>query len=320
MSRHARAGEHEPVLLQACLAGLAIRADGFYVDGTYGRGGHAAAVLERLGPTGRLLAFDKDPDAVRAAKERFGGDARFRIVHGSFTMLERTVEAQETRSGVDGILLDLGVSSPQLDEAARGFSFQAEGPLDMRMDPGSGESAAEWLARAGEDEIARVLFEYGEERFSRRIARAIVERRAERPVATTRELAELIAAAVPTREKGKHPATRSFQALRILINKELDNLEDVLAQCVRVLGPGGRLCVISFHSLEDRRVKRFIRDHSRPPPPPKGAPRGLPVPEIAPPLRAVGKAVVADAAEVDRNPRARSAVLRCAERVAGAGE
>lgn len=317
MSRHARAGEHEPVLLQACLAGLAIRPGGFYVDGTFGRGGHAAAILEKLGTDGRLLAFDKDPDAVRAARERFGGDARFRIVHGSFTMLERTVEEQDRMTRVDGILLDLGVSSPQLDDAERGFSFQSEGPLDMRMDPGSGESVAEWLARADEAEIARVLFEYGEERFSRRIARAIVEQRGETPLATTRDLAELVAAAVPTREKGKHPATRSFQALRIHINKELDDLDEVLAQCVRVLAPGGRLCVISFHSLEDRRVKRFIRDNSRTRRPPKGLPRGLPLPDAAPPLRAIGKAAVADADEVGRNPRARSAVLRCAERVAG---
>ncbi|HEX7029730.1 MAG TPA: 16S rRNA (cytosine(1402)-N(4))-methyltransferase RsmH [Gammaproteobacteria bacterium] len=316
MSGTPRQGEHEPVLLQACLAGLAVRPDGFYVDGTFGRGGHAAAVLERLAAGGRLLAFDKDPDAVRVARERFGGDARFRIVHGSFTMLERTVDEQGDAGRVDGILLDLGVSSPQLDDAARGFSFQSEGPLDMRMDPTAGKSVAEWLAEADETEIARVLFEYGEERFSRRIARAIVERRAEQPLRTTRDLAELIAAAVPTREKGKHPATRSFQALRILINKELDDLDEVLAQCVRVLAPGGRLCVISFHSLEDRRVKRFIRDHSRPPRPPKGLPRGLPVPEQRSPLRPVGKAVIADAAEVDRNPRARSAVLRCAERVA----
>lgn len=233
-------------------------------------------------------------------------------------MLERTVEEMGRMAKVDGILLDLGVSSPQLDDAARGFSFQSEGPLDMRMDPTSGESVAEWLAHADEADIARVLFEYGEERFSRRIARAIVECRTESPLTTTRELAELIATAVPTREKGKHSATRSFQALRILINKELDDLDEVLAQCTRVLGPGGRLCVISFHSLEDRRVKRFIRDHSRPPRAPRGLPRGLPpVSAAPPPLRAIGKAIVADAAEVDRNPRARSAVLRCAERVVG---
>lgn len=315
MSREARQGGHEPVLLGACLEGLAVRSDGYYVDGTFGRGGHSAALLARLGPEGRLLAFDKDPEAVAAAEARFGADPRFRIVHGSFTMLARVVAEEERTGKVDGILLDLGVSSPQLDDPARGFSFQSEGPLDMRMDPTAGESAADWLARADEAEIARVLFEFGEERFARRIARAIVARRAEAPLATTRELAELVASAVPTREKGKHPATRTFQALRILINRELDDLDDALAQSVDVLASGGRLCVISFHSLEDRRVKRFIRDNARPAPPPKGAPRGLPITAPPPRLRAVGKPVYADAAEVDRNPRARSAVLRCAERV-----
>ncbi len=316
MSRVPRQGEHEPVLLHACLEGLAVRPDGFYVDGTFGRGGHAAAMLAGLAPGGRLLAFDKDPEAVRAATLRFGADTRFRIVHGSFTMLERIVEEAGCSGKVDGILLDLGVSSPQLDDAARGFSFQSEGPLDMRMDPTSGESVAAWLSHADEGEIARVLFEYGEERFARRIARAIASRREQSPLVTTSELAELVAAAVPTREKGKHPATRTFQALRILINKELDDLDDVLAQCVRVLAPHGRLCVISFHSLEDRRVKRFIRDNARPPHV-SGLPRGLPVPHAEPALRTVGKAMVADADEVNRNPRARSAVLRCAERTAG---
>lgn len=310
---------HEPVLLDACLEGLAIKADGYYVDGTFGRGGHAAAVLERLGRAGRLLAFDKDPAAVAAARERFGGDARFRIVHGSFTMLEQVVEDEGRVGKVSGVLLDLGVSSPQLDDPARGFSFQSEGPLDMRMNPEAGPSVAEWLAAADEADIANVIFEFGEERFSRRIARAIVARREEQPLVTTRDLAELVAAAVPTREKGKHPATRTFQALRIHINKELDDLDAVLAQCVRVLAPGGRLCAISFHSLEDRRVKRFIRDHSRAAPPPRGLPRGLPLPEpAAPQLRAVGKAQTAGAAELSRNPRSRSAVLRCAERTEAA--
>jgi len=306
--------EHEPVLLDACLEMLNIRANGRYVDGTFGRGGHAAAMLERLGPAGRLLAFDKDPAAIQAAQQRFGADARFRIVHGSFTMLERIVEEEGLKGGVDGILLDLGVSSPQLDDAARGFSFQSEGPLDMRMDPTRGESVAEWLAHADERDITQVLFDFGEEKFARRIARSIVERRAEQPLVTTRNLSELVAAAVTTREKGKHPATRTFQALRILINRELDDLDDVLSQSVHVLAPHGRLCVISFHSLEDRRVKRFIRDNSRPAPPPKGAPRGLPPQESAPPLRPVGKAIHAGLAETARNPRARSAVLRCAER------
>lgn len=291
-----------------------MRSGGCYVDGTFGRGGHSAAILGRLGVAGRLLAFDKDPDAVAAAQRRFGEDPRFRIVHGSFTMLRRIVAEEQRLGRVDGVLLDLGVSSPQLDEAARGFSFQSEGPLDMRMDTSAGETVAEWLAHAAEEDIVRVLFEFGEERFARRIARAILARRAEAPLATTRELAELVADAVPTRERGKHPATRTFQALRIHINKELDELDDVLAQALQVLAPGGRLCVISFHSLEDRRVKRFMRDHSRPPPPPKGAPRGLPIVTPPPLLRAVAKAVRAGAEEVARNPRARSATLRIAER------
>lgn len=314
MSQDPGKREHEPVLLDACLEALNVRPDGCYVDGTFGRGGHAAAVFEKLGSEGRLLAFDKDPQAIESAQQRFGADTRFRIVHGSFTMLERIVEEENLQGRVDGILLDLGVSSPQLDDATRGFSFQSEGPLDMRMDPTSGASVAGWLAHADERDIAQALFDFGEEKFARRIARSIVARRAEQPLTTTRELSELVAAAVPTREKGKHPATRTFQALRILINKELDDLDDVLAQSVRVLAPQGRLCVISFHSLEDRRVKRFMRDKSRSAPPAKGLPRGLPVAATEPPLRLVGKAVYADAAEVARNPRSRSAVLRCAER------
>lgn len=305
---------HVPVLLDACLSALAVKPGGCYVDGTFGRGGHAGAILDRLGDAGRLIAFDKDPQAVETARERFGEDPRFRIVHGSFTMLGRVVEEEGRKGQVDGILLDLGVSSPQLDDAARGFSFQSEGPLDMRMDPTAGESAADWLAHADEADIARVLFEFGEERFARRIARAIVARRMESVLATTRDLADLVAAAVPTREKGKHPATRTFQALRILVNSELDDIALVLDQCIEVLAPRGRLCVISFHSLEDRIVKRFVRDRSRPPQPPAGAPRGLPLPQSVPPLRPVGKAVYADADEVARNPRARSAVMRCAER------
>lgn len=315
MNDAAEHGDHQPVLLDECLEALAVRPDGCYVDGTFGRGGHAGAILDRLGPAGRLLGFDKDPQAVAAARGKFGADSRFRIVHGSFAMLGRVVEEEGRMGRVDGVLLDLGVSSPQLDDAARGFSFLADGPLDMRMDPSAGESVAEWLGRASEAEITEVLFAFGEERFSRRIARAIVAHRAEAPLATTRELAELIEAAVPVREKGRHPATRAFQALRIRVNRELDDVDAALAQTVDVLADRGRLCVISFHSLEDRRVKRFIRDHSRPAPPPKGAPRGLPVADVTPPLRSLGKAVRASAAEVARNPRARSAVMRSAERV-----
>lgn len=307
--------DHRPVLLEAALEGLAIRPDGYYVDGTFGRGGHASELINRLGPGGRLLAFDKDPAAIAVANEKFRDDARFRIVHGSFTMLEQVVAEEKMTGAVDGVLLDLGVSSPQLDDAERGFSFRAAGPLDMRMDTSRGESAAEWLARAPEEEISLVIRDYGEERFHRRIAGAIVAAREEAPIETTAQLAEIVSAAVPTREKGKHPATRAFQAIRIHINRELDDLDEVLVQAEKVLASGGRLSVISFHSLEDRRVKRFMRDHSRPAPPPKGLPKGLPVPEEAPPMRLVGKAIKADLEEVDGNPRARSAVLRIAERV-----
>lgn len=303
---------HRPVLLEASLQALNIRPDGFYVDGTFGRGGHAAAILAKLGPKGLLLAFDKDPDAVASAREKFEGDARFRIVHGSFTMLKQVVQSENSLGRVDGVLLDLGVSSPQLDDAGRGFSFQQEGPLDMRMNPEAGQSAADWLNSAPEKEISEVIRDFGEEKFHRRIAAAVVKYRAEQALRTTREFAELVAEAVPVGEKGKHPATRTFQAVRIHINKELDDLDAVLEQALDVLAPGGRLAVISFHSLEDRRVKRFMREHSRP----KPVPRGLPAPMETPPLKLIGKAIRADLDEIDVNPRARSAVLRVAERAA----
>lgn len=310
---NARQAVHRPVLLEEALAALAVRADGVYVDGTFGRGGHAAAILARLGPEGRLLAFDKDPDAVATAEDRFGADARFSIRRGAYTMLERVAQEERLTGRIDGVLLDLGVSSPQFDEPKRGFSFQEDGPLDMRMDPDGGASAAEWLRDASEGEIVRVLREYGEERFAKRIARRIVERRAERPLERTAELAELVAAAVPTRERGKHPATRTFQALRIAVNNELDELREVLAQAVRVLARGGRLCVISFHSLEDRIVKRFMREQARPD---AGLPDlPYPVASTAPALRLVGKAVRPGEREIRDNPRARSAVLRVAGRV-----
>lgn len=305
--------EHKPVLLAEVLTALRIRADGIYLDGTFGRGGHAGAILAQLGPEGRLLATDKDPAAVAAAQQRFGADPRFQIVRGSFSMLGSLVAECGWTGRVDGILLDLGVSSPQLDQAERGFSFRAEGPLDMRMDPESGESVADWLAHADEADIARVLFEYGEERHARRIARAIVQRREsdQGPVRTTGELAELISRASPTRERHKDPATRSFQALRIFINRELEDLDAFLPQSVDMLAPGGRLAVISFHSLEDRRVKRFIRAEERGP----EVPRNLPVaPVHHPRLRSVGKSIRAGDAEVRANARARSAVLRVAER------
>ncbi|MDO9372722.1 MAG: 16S rRNA (cytosine(1402)-N(4))-methyltransferase RsmH [Gammaproteobacteria bacterium] len=313
MTASAGIHSHIPVLLEEALAGLAIKPDGLYVDGTFGRGGHAAGLLQRLGRDGRLLALDKDPQAVQAGLEGLAADRRFMIERGSFSMLKRHVEGRGWLGKVDGVLLDLGMSSPQLDDPARGFSFLKDGPLDMRMDPDSGISAAAWLAQAAEDEIVEVLREYGEERYARRIARAIIAARAHTPITTTRQLAELVSAANPRWERDKHPATRSFQALRIFINHELDELDACLTQCIDVLAPGGRLAVISFHSLEDRLVKRFIRREAR------GIELPLDIPvthaELHPRWRAVGKAVRASAAEVAANPRARSAVLRIAERL-----
>lgn len=304
-------GSHHPVLLQEALEALAVREDGIYVDATFGRGGHAAAILERLGPQGALYAMDRDPEAIAAA-ERFVGDHRFHITRGSFAMLGAMAQAAGIDGRVSGVLLDLGVSSPQLDDARRGFSFHGDGPLDMRMDPDQGESAADWLSHAGEQEIVRVLKEYGEERFARRIARAILAARQETPITRTGRLAEIISAAVPKREPGKHPATRSFQAIRIHINRELEELETVLPQAVDLLAPGGRLAVISFHSLEDRLVKRFMRRECKG----EELPLDLPVTGTAQGrLRLVGKARTAGEAELRDNPRARSAVLRVAERL-----
>jgi 16S rRNA (cytosine1402-N4)-methyltransferase len=306
-------GIHVPVLLDEVLSALAIKSDGVYVDATFGRGGHARAILERLGPDGRLLMMDRDPAAIEHAHREFGADPRVAIRHANFSELG---EWDATREGLDGVLLDLGVSSPQLDDAARGFSFQSDAPLDMRMDPATGESAAGFLARADEGEIADVLFRYGEERMSRRIARAIVARRATAPIRGTRELAELVERALGRRERNKHPATRTFQALRRKVNDEPGSLERALPAAAAALKPGGRLAVISFHSLEDRTVKQFIRGAQ-----PAPVRRGLPVPPVAaPPLRDVARAQVPDDEEIARNPRARSAVLRVAERVApGAG-
>ena len=304
---------HEPVLLAEVLAGLSIQPDGVYVDGTFGRGGHAGAILAELGPRGRLVAMDRDPEAVQSAEQQFGADPRFEIEQCAFTMLSEVLARRQLQGRVNGLLLDLGVSSPQLDDATRGFSFSADGPLDMRMDPSAGSSAAEWLETAGESEISRVLKTYGEERFSRRIARAIVEVRHTDPLRTTRQLADLIAAAVPVRERNKHPATRSFQAIRIYINKELDEVTAVLEQVPEVLAPQGRLAVISFHSLEDRIVKRFIRDEYRgEQPPPEFPLAGM---DYVPRMRPVGRAIRAGDSEVNGNPRARSAVLRVAERL-----
>jgi 16S rRNA (cytosine1402-N4)-methyltransferase len=302
---------HAPVLLEEALAALAVRSDGVYVDATYGRGGHARALLARLGEGGRLVVVDRDPEAIANARHEFGGDPRVRIHHATFDRLVELVGA----AAADGVLLDLGVSSPQLDDPARGFSFMRDGPLDMRMDPRSGPSAADFLATAPEAEIAAVIASHGEERFARRIARSIVTARATAPVATTAALADLVSAAIPARlrEPGKHPATRTFQALRIHVNRELELLERGLAAALAVLRPGGRLAVISFHSLEDRRVKRFMRTQAL------GDPvwRGLPQMPLAarPLLEPLGKAQHAAAAEVVRNPRARSAVLRVAQKV-----
>jgi len=297
------------------LTALNIRTDGRYVDGTFGRGGHSGAILARLGPEGRLLALDKDPAAVAEGERRFGDDPRFVIRQTSFAEIGEVTRTLGWLGKVDGILLDLGVSSPQLDDAERGFSFRHDGPLDMRMDPTRGPSAAEWLAEASEQEIARVLKEYGEERFARRIARVIVQARSEAPIETTGRLAAIVAAAVPSREPGKDPATRSFQAIRIFINRELADLQAFLDQVLTVLAPGGRLAVISFHSLEDRLVKRFIREQE------KGDrfPPDLPVTaaQLQPRLRAVGKPIRPSETEVRENSRARSAILRVAERLAG---
>ncbi len=306
---------HLPVLFNEVLNGLAIKPGGIYVDGTFGRGGHAGAILGQLGAEGRLLAIDKDPQAVAAAENRFGADPRFEIAQGSFTQLGRLVQEKgwQQAGGVDGVLLDLGVSSPQLDDAGRGFSFRHEGDLDMRMDPSTGQSAAQWLARAEEYDIRRVLRDFGEEKFAKRIAYAIVNSREENPITTTSQLATLIAEASPVHEKGKDPATRSFQAIRIYINGELEDLAQCLPQALDVLRPGGRLAVISFHSLEDRIVKRLLRKEA------KGDdfPPDLPIPQsaLSPRIKLIGKAIRASEKEVAENPRARSAVLRIAERL-----
>lgn len=307
--------EHEPVMRDEVLDALRVKTDGIYVDGTYGRGGHAQGVVERLGQHGHLLILDRDPQAIAVAQRHYAADPRVEIAHHCFGDLASPVRARGWDGHVDGIVLDLGVSSPQLDDPSRGFSFRADGPLDMRMDPGVGISAAAWLAQAAEEDIADVLWRFGEERFSRRIARAIVSARESCPLTRTGELAALIAAAVPSRERHKDPATRSFQALRLFVNDELGELERGLMSALAVLAPGGRLVVLSFHSLEDRIVKRFMRDHAR------GVqlPVGVPVTghgRSGVSLHIVAKARKATPEEVAGNPRARSAVLRVAERLA----
>ena len=309
MSAAREAPAHVAVLFAEVIEGLAVKADGTYLDGTFGRGGHARGVLAQLGPDGRLLVMDKDPEAIAVAERLAADDARVALRRGSFADLAQWPLAA---AGLDGILFDLGVSSPQLDVAERGFSFGKDGPLDMRMDPDAGESAAQWLAHASDKDIADVLWTYGEERQSRRIARAIVARRAETPLLRTAQLADLIASVMPRGDSKIHPATRSFQAIRIYINRELVDLEAGLDAALEALKPGGRLAVISFHSLEDRIVKQFMLRHAKAPP----SNRRMPV-EIAftPTLRLVGGARKAGDAELAVNPRARSAVLRVAEKL-----
>ena len=305
--------QHQTVLLREAVEALEIKPSGTYVDGTFGRGGHSRAILERLGPQGRLLALDRDPQAVAVAREI--NDQRLTMLHHSFGELAAAVQ-QAGIDAVDGVLLDIGVSSPQLDEGGRGFSFRFDAPLDMRMDTTQGETAAEWLARAEIRDITEVIRNYGEERFAFQIAKKIVATRGERPIATTGELAALVRETVWTREPGQDPATRTFQALRIHINQELEQLALVLPQAMAILKDGGRLVVISFHSLEDRIVKRFMRDEAVPDTLPKNLPlRAADLPQ--PRLRLLGKPVRASVAEVSANPRARSAVMRVAEKLPG---
>lgn len=311
-----KAFNHAPVLHAEVISQLDIRADGLYVDGTYGRGGHAQSILNQLGEQGRLIVMDKDPEAIESARRRLGHDNRVTILHDDYAHMREQLKELRLNEKVDGVLLDLGVSSPQLDDASRGFSFQKNGPLDMRMNPEQGESAAEWLQRADEKDIAKVLWELGEERFSRRIARKIVETREQQAIEDTAGLSALIAGCIPQRDKKKHPATRSFQAIRIYINRELDHILTLLDSIFEILKIGGRLLVISFHSLEDRLVKRFFKAQSSPP----KLPKGLPIrdSEIVSNIRlkVIGKAIKAGTAELAVNPRSRSAVLRVAERVA----
>ncbi len=305
--------EHQPVMLNEVIENFAIQPAGVYLDATFGRGGHAQAILNLLGPNGRLLAMDKDPEAIAYARTQFATDKRFMIQHGSFAEMAQFVGKQNLVGKINGILLDLGVSSPQLDDPDRGFSFKRAGKLDMRMDHSRGVDAATWIATIAEKELADVLWEYGEERFSRRVAKAIVIARAEAPITTTAELAAIIAKAIPAWQKGKHPATRSFQAIRIAVNKELEDLELGLKQGMEVLGIGGRLLVISFHSLEDRIVKHFMQREER------GIeiPSDLPIKhvDIEVSFKRLGRAIKPSEKEIAMNPRARSAILRIGEKL-----
>ena len=307
--------QHITVLLNEAGDALAGREDGIYVDGTFGRGGHSRLILSRLGSQGRLIVFDKDPQAIEAAQKLAEQDGRVTVVHDGFSSFQTTLDKLGIEE-IDGALFDLGISSPQIDDGARGFSFRFDAPLDMRMDPTRGVSAAEWIATASEQDLHEVIKNYGEERFSRQIARAIVAQRTESPIDTTRKLAQLVAQNVRTRERGQDPATRTFQAVRIFINRELEEVEAVLPQVMGRLKQGGRLAVIAFHSLEDRIVKQFVKKYSQHPPLPRWAAvkeADLPLP----PLRAVGKAIKPGVEETASNPRARSAVLRVAERTGG---
>jgi 16S rRNA (cytosine1402-N4)-methyltransferase len=306
--------EHKTVLLDEAVEAMLVDPSGLYVDGTFGRGGHSAELLSRLSDDGQVIAIDKDPQAISAGQKRFEQDKRLTMIHGSFADLAEIVEQAGKHGTVSGVLLDLGVSSPQLDQPQRGFSFLKDGPLDMRMDTTQGISAAEWIAAADEAEIARVMKEYGEERYARRMAAAVVRARNEKPITRTLELAQILSAAHPAWERGKHPATKAFQAIRIFINRELADLEALLSQIIDCLKVGGRLVIISFHSLEDRRVKRFIRDQEQ------GIklPKNLPIRDIERGIRLikVGKPIKPANSEIQDNPRARSAVMRVAERVA----
>ncbi|MGB5456313.1 MAG: 16S rRNA (cytosine(1402)-N(4))-methyltransferase RsmH [Gammaproteobacteria bacterium] len=305
--------EHQPVLLEQAINALNIKADGVYVDATFGRGGHAQAIMEHLSDNGRLLAVDQDPQAVAFGRRIFSKEGRIEIIHGNFLQVADMVVERGLDKKVNGVLMDLGVSSPQLDDAARGFSFSQSGPLDMRMNPEEGRSAGQWLASVSLNELTLVLKKYGEEKSARRIAQAIIDSRKDVEITNTKQLADIIVRAVPGYEKHKHPATRSFQAIRIYINQELKALEQGLQAAVSVLALAGRLVVISFHSLEDRIVKRFMRNVANPP----RIPAGLPIisADIDVPYRLVGKPVIASEEEVTRNPRARSARLRVLERV-----
>ncbi len=304
---------HVPVLLGPVLDGLGMKKDGCYVDGTFGRGGHSSAILEHLNADGRLIAFDRDPQAIASAELALTCDPRFTLIRGEIASLATYMGERGLTGQVDGLLLDLGVSSPQLDEAERGFSFLRDGPLDMRMDPGAGVSAAQWLKTVEQKALKNVLKQYGEEREAARIARAILAARENTAIETTGQLADIVSSVVPAHTRKKHPATKTFQAIRIFINDELEQLEAVLAQSIDVLQQGGRLCVISFHSLEDRIVKRFMRDASRESEQYRGMPN-VPA-EHRPKLTLIGKAISATAEEIKVNIRARSARLRVAERL-----